>query len=74
MIRRMARDFVEKVLEAALLKEHAYGVPKGQLEIRDHLNDRRGSFGTLCVYAWRGVGPPAAGLLAWRSFGRGVAQ
>src|SRR5687768_12280911 len=39
----------ERGLSPAAAIGHAYGVPKGQLEIRDHLNDRRGSFGTLHV-------------------------
>ena len=36
-------------LSPGCLIGHAWGVPKGQLAIRDHLNDRRGSFGIYLV-------------------------
>ena len=45
----VGRELVEKWLERSHLVGHADVVPKGQLAVRDHLNDRRGSFG-LFIY------------------------
>ena len=55
--------------------DHDYRVPKGQLAIRDHLNDRRGSFGILFLVhrsrdRWTLRGSPAT--MAILRSGRGA--